>query len=537
MFCPRHPTHLLFTAVLVASLAGCTDPGGSTGAQAPSEVAQKVEREELGRQLLASGADMLDGLDSFVEGGSDFRETTTEEAVRQTVRRLNEGLVLILGETSQQELLSVEDGKVLREIVWLRDAGRFAVGDTTDPLARAEKLFDWVVRNIQLIPDDASAGELLPYLPWHSLVFGRGTALDRAWLFQLLARQQGLDVVLLAYPDTKDVAQPHWWCPALVVDAPENGKPPRLYLFEPRWGVPIPGPGGKGVATLDEVVADDKLLRALDIDADHPYPVKAADLKKLVALVETSSPYVAARFAKLEQALSGQDKLILSFDRAGLAAKLDKHPQIESVSEWPLRDKRYEASREKSAYEALSVQLRAFSRRPRNLETGQVVGMPPLWRARVRHLSGKYYLNMAETDPALRQLAINRWYQMARPSEEDLAPLRLDEVNWEYLHRMKQHATYWLGLVAYDLGNYDTAVEFFQLVLKSEANGGWTTGARYNLGRTYEAQAEQAKAEPDRRRLRELAVETYRKTYLKTPPDDQSLWRAKFVAAQASVSK
>ncbi|MBA4015764.1 MAG: hypothetical protein C0483_01110 [Pirellula sp.] len=521
---------------------GCNDRGGATSIDAPNEVAQKNQREELGKQLLASGSDMLNNLDHFVEGGSDFREASTEDAVRQTVRRLNEGLAFTSGDETQKPLLTEDDGKVLREIVWLRDAARFAVGDATDPLQRAERLFDWTIRNIQLIPDDAPAEQRLPLLPWHVLVFGRGTALDRAWLFQLLARQQGLDVVLLAYPDVsdKDLAATdgkRWWCAALALEgAATGGKPAGLYLFDTRWGTPIPGPDGQGVATLAQAAADDKLLRALDIDAKHPYPVKSADIQKVVALVETSSPYVAERFAKLEAALAGEDKLALSVNRKAVAAKVEKLPHVARVQDWPLRDARFTASREKANYEALSKQLLAFSRRPRDLATGRV-GTPPLWRARVRHVSGKYYENMDETDPALRRPMIVRWYQMARPAESDLGSLQLDTLNWEQLHRMKQHATYWLGLASYDLGNYDTAATFFGLVFKDDANGGWTAGARYNLGRTYEAEAAAAKDPAQKKAMLAKAVETYRATFLGLPPDAECLYRALSVEARRETTK
>ena len=73
----------------VPLLLGCNDRGGPTSINVPNEVAPDAQRKELGRQLLASGSDMLNNLDHFVEGGSDFREASTEDAVRQTVRRLN----------------------------------------------------------------------------------------------------------------------------------------------------------------------------------------------------------------------------------------------------------------------------------------------------------------------------------------------------------------------------------------------------------------------------------------------------------------
>ncbi len=50
-----------------------------------------------------------------------------------------------------------------------------------------------------------------------------------------------------ASEDGKDVKP---WLPALVSDG-------ELYLFDCRLGLPIPGPDGKGVATLRQVVADD----------------------------------------------------------------------------------------------------------------------------------------------------------------------------------------------------------------------------------------------------------------------------------------
>ena len=184
----------------------------------------------------------------------------------------------------------------------------------------------------------------------------------------------------------------------------------------------------------------------------------------------------------------------------------------------------------------MSKQFLAFSRRPRDLTTGRV-GTPPLWRARVRHISGKYYENMDETDAALRRPMIVRWYQMARPAESDLGSLQLDTLNWEQLHRMKQHASYWLGLASFDLGNYDTAATFLSLVLKEEANGGWTAGARYNLGRTYEAQAAAAQDPAQKKAMLAQAVETYRSTYLGLPPDAECLYRALHIDARRETTK
>ena len=93
---------------------------------------------------------------------------------------------------------------MLQETVWLRDLTRWCRGDDVDDLGRAKRLFDWVVRNIQLDPQ-VSEGSVLStghtlQMPWETLLLGQGTVLERAWVFILMARQQDLDAVLLAVP-------------------------------------------------------------------------------------------------------------------------------------------------------------------------------------------------------------------------------------------------------------------------------------------------------------------------------------------------
>ncbi len=153
----------------------------------------------------------------------------------------------------------------MQEAVWLRDISRRAQGESFNDVARATAIFDWVVRNIQLDADSAA----MPYRPWESLVYGHGTAEQRAWVFALMARQMGLDVVVLEVPaDAGSAAatgKSKFWLPALLSDG-------KLYLYDTRLGLPIPGKDGKGVATLAELQADPTLLRELDV-ADSAYPV------------------------------------------------------------------------------------------------------------------------------------------------------------------------------------------------------------------------------------------------------------------------
>lgn len=509
-------------------LAGCGDPGGASAPRVDPTLNELSEREQMGRRLLSSASDMLNDLDNF-------DDRTIENALQQVIRRTNEGLAMLPDAGTNPATLSIEDGLILRETVWIRDGARFAVGDETDPLRRGERLFDWLARNFQLIPADKPEAKL-PYLPWHMLLLGRATALDRAWLFQLLARQQQLDVVLLAAPPAKDDVKPGDLKPsalkplfaALVVDK-------QLYLFDTRIGAPVRMKDGKRTATLAEVAADDGLLRALDLPG-KPYPVTADDLKRLVAVLEVSSPFVEPRFARIGRELLGRNRLELEAHPDQLETQLKAMPNIGDTLRWPLRDERYAASRptSKENFDALKELLTPFNL-PRTQE-GRIIPSP-LLKARIRHVSGKYYENPQETDPALLNLSINFHYHQARPANEDLVQINAERYAniWQLALTIRQDATYWLGIVAYDLKNYETARGYFDMILAAESSADWTTGARYNLGRTYEAMAAAAKDGTTKADLTKKALETYRATFLKTPPDDQSLERAKWLESQAKL--
>ncbi len=90
---------------------------------------------------------------------------------------------------------SAYDGFMLEEAIWLRDLSNWARGKSLDDLQRAKKLFDWTVRNIRLDPNSV---DRTPLLPREVLLLGHGSELERAWVFILLARQQGLDAAVLA---------------------------------------------------------------------------------------------------------------------------------------------------------------------------------------------------------------------------------------------------------------------------------------------------------------------------------------------------
>lgn len=385
---------------------------------------------------------------------------------------------------------SPPDGIELRQAMWLRDASNWAAGETQNDLERAKRLFDWVVRNIQLdATDDADA----PRLAWHTLLLGHGPAIDRAWLFMLLARQQGLDVVMLACPPTDGDSPPQPWVPALVLNE-------ELYLFEPALGLPIPGPDGRP-ATLAQAAGDDGLLRQLDLDDEHPYEMTSARLQAVTAMIEASPMYLSQRMALLESQLAGEQKVVLSVDAASLADSLRQCKHVADARVWALPYERLAAQARLGlkGKQRLAAEFEPFVVPfPREVKK-KVVMVPALWKGRVLHLLGEF----SGEEGAMR------YYQVSRPSESELArgPAILQEERADLRGKItndewrqaanrfsqlapmaKHNASYWLGLIAFESQNYTTAADYFaKRTIDVDVNSPWRAGALYNLARAEEA--------------------------------------------------
>jgi tetratricopeptide (TPR) repeat protein len=429
------------------------------------------------------------------------------------------------------------DGYGLEEAVWLRDLSNWARGPELDDLQRASRLFDWTVRNIQLEPND---GEQIPKLPWETLLWGCGTASERAWVYLLLLRQQGIDAGILAIADATagSGASVQAWCAAVLVEG-------KLYLFDTSLGLPIPAPDGIQAgrvgqleirpATLDQVLADSKLLRRLDLDAEHPYPVNKLDRKRLVMLVE-GSPLSLSRRAKLVEArLVGKQKMVLTASPTAQAQRLQAAAHASGSRLWPLP---FAALRRRSELDARLVERRLVAMIP-----FYAIPAAPLHQGRILHLKGQFVaepgaiqcyqnarLSLEEIGAAQAKHAQEYFAaQFGRTSAADrdgAQPLiqvearALAETEARACLIGKQNASYWLGLIAYEQGNYASAVDYFtKRTMEAMPNGPWTHGARYNLARTYEALGQGQKA------VDEYAAD------LNAPNQNGNLLRARWLSA------
>jgi hypothetical protein len=396
------------------------------------------------------------------------------------------------------------DGYALQEAVWLRDIGRWGQGDMAENLERAKSLFDWTVRNIQL---EASNPQQIPQFPWETLLFGRGTATDRAWVFILLCRQLGIDAAILGLEETPAAsgaaqaktqagakekgakeqalpglvpAGPRPWCVAVLIER-------NAYLFDPLLGLPIPAPNGVKFneagqlvvqpATLAQVADDEKVLQQLNVDKAHVYEVKAAELKHVVVMFEASPSYLARRMKLLETHLAGEQKMVLSVSPSAEAARWKALAHVADVRLW---SKPFETIERRSHLDRRSVQAQLALLLP-------FYGIPsaPLRRGRILQLKGKFVGDGG---------AIH-YYQQARPSNAELSASSAHPMEKFVFLRGKQDASYWSGLIAYQRANYPAAADYFaRRTLELAPDGPWTEGARYNLARTFEAAGDTERA-------------------------------------------
>ena len=369
------------------------------------------------------------------------------------------------------------EGQLIQAAMWQRDIGRWVGRGAVTAEDRCRRIFDWVVRNIQLEPNDDF---LLPRRPWQTLLAGRGSAENRAWVFVGMCRQRGWPAVVLRLtermPDGDADQTWRTWCGVEI-----GGQ---LYLFDPALGLPIPGPDGKGIATLAQVRETPDLLRQLDLP-DAEYPVDATGVAQVAAFI-VADPFALSRRARLlENELAGDDVLRLAVDADEEATWLADRYQFDGAELWqfPYRVLLGQLNLERPARARAAIEFEAFALRPQ------------LYKARVLHFRGR---NELVADAARGNLE-NRLndhddaiglYQNVRPSAQQLArmqssalirPARLAKVN----------ASYWVGLLSYDLGHHRSALDWFDSAVDSPLGTElWAGGVTRNRALTLHAEGD-----------------------------------------------
>lgn len=411
--------------------------------------------------------------------------------------------------------LSTDDVEYMEAMVWFRDIGRWVgdgaldeeleawitsqeeLGEDRARLALAARMFDWTIRNLQLLPFQLGPDEQL-YMPGAlrtprmAALLGVGDVWERARVFIQLCRQAEIDAVMLALTPDQAGQQPLPWLPAVRL----GGK---LYLFDTKLGLPVPGPGGEGIATLAEARSQAEVLENLSLGSTLPYPVQADKLAPgVIALLDAAPEALSLRMHLLEGRLTGEHRLTLTVDSRRLTDEL-KDMDL-SVQLWTVP---IEAARYKRFLEVTARNNPAAAAEIRRREA-LFVGTAPLIMGRKMHLHGQFsksedyqgaklrYMEMRIADQHLAALPVDKDIQKMLGVEQDI--YQSDE-DWQRelmgLQQMfleaKMHGSYWIGLVHFEEGNYEAARDWFAVrVLQEQPNSAWADGARYNLARTYE---------------------------------------------------
>lgn len=318
-----------------------------------------------------------------------------------------------------------------------------------DDLTKVRRLFDWISRQVALVPPDSlGIPGSLPQAqarPFDVLVRGMATEgggkwTERGWVFMALCRQLGVDVGLVTITP-KDQAEPTYW----ITGAAIGGK---LYLFDARLGQEIPGPDGKAPATLDQILADPSVLDRLDLhgEGQPKYDVHAADLAeaKVGIALDSTLGYLSPRMRLLQRELAGKNRMVLYRDpaeqrNAFVAAFGDR---FGGASLWLL---------------PIEVEARLFTDSAFNTATGLPLKMfdPSL------PLLGPRLLQLRGDLPSAIQAYVNARYR-PHPTLSDLRTPIPPEIQM----LVDLYATYFLALAQLDQGNLNQAENLFKQTIK-----------------------------------------------------------------------
>jgi hypothetical protein len=267
----------LLVLLLFLSLWG---PGGGTNKDDPRK--REDRGLEAARQALARETDLNAcqnarlQLNTYLSQDPQRRPPAMPLAQRERVQKFFKLEPAELEELDAGAFTTL-DAHYLEECFLFRDAARgLDVQGASDannqplratPLERTVAAFNWVIRQTRLqLPESFVAP------PSYAARRGWTSDLERALIFLALVRQLDrpdarMIGCLLFVPDKASLT-PRLWACGVAIDG-------SLYLFDPRLGLPLPGPGGRGVATLAQVVKDDAVLRQLDGGEKLPYDITA----------------------------------------------------------------------------------------------------------------------------------------------------------------------------------------------------------------------------------------------------------------------
>jgi hypothetical protein len=316
---------LLLPLLIWILFAAALGPSPTTNQNAGSRPDNSEGRLDAARQSLSRQTDLDTCRNALQQINLELNEKNLHppKPTREQADWLRETLGLGKEELAEVESINYTrlDSPHLEQCFLLRDAaGSLEVKGVRDPsqgeapLDRAARAFAWVMRQVRLReqPEEDIPSSF-------ALRRGWGTARERGLIFLALLEQMGDHEAarpeflgcLLEVPDANG-SLTFWACGVVIGDGKD------VYVFDPRLGLPLPGPGGKGVATLAEIRKQPDILTQLNVDAKNKYDVTTEQAKAAQARLVCPLSALAPRMRHLqEKILAPAVRVRLAVDAVG----------------------------------------------------------------------------------------------------------------------------------------------------------------------------------------------------------------------------
>ena len=416
------------------------------------------------------------------------------------------------------------DGAYLREAAILHSIAEYTTRNSKNELAAAEDLFRWTMTHVALDPDSQTDQPPGAQMPWQTLLLGHGRAIDRAWVFALLARQLDYDVVLLYLPESNNAKSStlRLWCAGLLL----NGQ---IYLFDPTMGIPLPGPSDS-VATLSDLRTDPQLLRKWDLSG-APYWVTEKSLSNVVPFIESSTQSLSKRMKTIQDELSGEYRMRLISSPSRIADQLTEIGQTARprIWIWPFAAERIIADPQNQTRERLNREMQPY---------GKFVteAVNPLWAGRLQQLAGRYTTQIDGVprrprdapigEQGAKPLMLSSRTMFQRIPKDDL-PANLKEQIDLLSDVIRRDATWNLAMIAFDEGNYSLAEYYLDETEKQQTATSWPADAK-----AQDVTMARGRVAQDAGQLRK-AINWYRK--VQGPQQTEAKIRARDLSKQLSA--